>query len=565
MSWQAGLLSRTRSKWRTWLRLGSALTMLGFVICHLTSHCFLLISLEWAEAARKVLMYPWAGLSGTAVLFTAFLVHYGNALWSIYVRRSLRLARWELAQLALGLSIPVLLTSHAVSTRVAEHLLDVTTYYNTVFIAQWLVSPWLGAVQMILVVLVWTHACIGIHYWLRTKGWYGKWRPLFFGYAVLLPALALAGYVTGGNEVLRQAAKDPDFVVSSLADANLTADTQAAANRMVAIGWAITILLPFAPFVGRGIRARYYRSQQPPVLSHANGRSVPILPGATVLETLRANGIAHASVCGGRARCTTCRIMVTKGLDKLPAPSALEAKALSRIGASPGMRLACQIRPAADIAVLPLLAADASAADGAARGGLEGSERLITVVFVDMRGSTTLGEARLPYDVLFILNQFFGEMTKALTETNGHYSQFTGDGLMALYGLHAADPTTGAADALRGARAMLQRLDVLNKQLGSDLREPLRIGIGIHYSEAIVGAMGPPRSRIITAIGDTVNTCARLESLSKEYGCVVILSRQAAEAAGVDLAGHELLEAPVKGRKEPVQFYALKTLAELPG
>lgn len=565
MSTHTGSLLDTRSQWRTWLRLSSELTMLSFVICHLTSHCFLLISLEWAEAARKLLMYPWQGLSGTTVLFAAFLIHYGNALWSIYVRRSLRLSRWELAQLALGLSIPVLLTSHAVSTRVAEHLLDVTTYYNTVFIAQWLVFPWLGAVQMLLVVAIWAHACIGIHYWLRTKAWYGRYQPLFFSYALLLPALALAGYVTGGNEVLRQAAKDPDFVSSSLADANVTDETQAEAGRMVEIGWAITILLPLVPFAGRGIRAWYYRAQRPPVLSHANGRSVPILPGATVLETLRANGIAHASVCVGRARCTTCRIMVTEGLDTLPPPSALEAKALARIGAARGTRLACQIRPNADIAVMPLLAADASAADGAVRGGLEGSERLITVVFVDMRGSTTLGEARLPYDVLFILNQFFGEMTKALTETNGHYSQFTGDGLMALYGLHADDPKTGAAEALRGARAMLTRLDALNKQLRADLREPLRIGIGIHYSEAIVGAMGPPRSRIITAIGDTVNTCARLESLSKEYGCVVILSRQAAEAAGVDLADHELHEAPVKGRKEPVQFYALKTLAELPG
>jgi adenylate cyclase len=298
-------------------------------------------------------------------------------------------------------------------------------------------------------------------------------------------------------------------------------------------------------------------------LAHTNGKSMPIRPGATVLETLRANGIAHASVCGGRARCTTCRIMVTKGLDELLPPSILEAKALSRIGASAGMRLACQIRPTADIAVMPVLSADASAADGAVRGGLEGSERLITVVFVDLRGSTTLGEARLPYDVLFILNQFFYEMTRALIETNGHYSQFTGDGLMAIYGLNAVSPKTGAADALRGARAMLHRLDALNHVLRTDLREPLRIGIGIHFSEAIVGSMGPPHSQIITAIGDTVNTCARLESLSKDYGCPVILSRQAADAAGLKLDGCELHQAPVKGRKEPVQFYALQSLNEL--
>ncbi len=115
-------------------------------------------------------------------------------------------------------------------------------------------------------------------------------------------------------------------------------------------------------------------------------------------------------------------------------------------------------------------------------------------------------------------------MTNALVATRGHYSQFTGDGLMALYGLYA-DPAGGAADAVRGAREMLSRLHQLNFQLRADLREPLRIGIGIHHSEAIVGAMGPPHSQIITAIGDTVNTCARLESLTKEYDCAVVISR----------------------------------------
>jgi adenylate cyclase len=95
------------------------------------------------------------------------------------------------------------------------------------------------------------------------------------------------------------------------------------------------------------------------------------------------------------------------------------------------------------------------------------------------------------------------------------------------------------------------------------LREPLRIGVGIHHSEAIVGAMGPPRSQIITAIGDAVNTCARLESLTKDYGCSVVISRQAAVAAGLNLDGHTMHEAPVKGRREPVQFYALRSSAEL--
>jgi adenylate cyclase len=555
-------MTETLHAWRSWLRLSSALVMLSFVICHLAAHSVLLVSFDDAEAVLKVLMYPWDTAIGTAVLLAAFLVHFSNALWSIYIRRSLRLNRWEWAQLSLGLTIPGILMFHVIATRVAHVVLDVDTYYSTVFIVQWLMFPWLAGIQMLAVVTVWTHASIGIHYWLRTKRWYPRCRPYLFGFALLLPALALAGYVTGGNQVLRQAKSDPDFVASSLGDSNLTPQTGATIDRFVDIGWGTWLALVLLPFAARGVRSWHYRRSKPPLLSHAGGRVVPIPPGATVLETLRAHGIAHASVCGGRARCTTCRVLVTKGGERLPEPAGLEAKALARIAATPGMRLACQIRPDADLAVMPLLAADANAADGAVKGGLEGSERLVTVVFVDLRGSTTLGEAKLPYDVLFILNQFFHEMTNALVATHGHYSQFTGDGLMALYGLYAT-PAAGAVDAVRGAREMLLRLDQLNQRLRADLREPLRIGIGIHHSEAIVGAMGPPRSQILTAIGDTVNTCARLESLTKDYGCAVVISRQAAEAAGLRLVGQKLHAAPVKGRTEPVEFYALQTLDNL--
>src|ERR1700730_7533511 len=361
---------------RSSLRLASALVMLSFVICHLTAHAFLLVSLETAGKVLDFLMFPWRTAAGTVLLATAFVVHFSNALWSIYIRRSLRLIRWEWAQLLLGLCIPALLIPHVSATRVAASVFDVTSYYNTVLLAQWLFAPWLGVLQVLGVLTGWTHACIGIHFWLRTKPWYPSLRVWFFGFALLLPALALAGYVTGGNQVLR-AAKNPDFVSSALEDSNLTDETMAGIRRIERTGWSIYLGLVLLPFAARGIRGWYHRRRRPPLLSHASGRSVPILPGATVLETFRENGIAHASVCGGRARCTTCRILVTKGLDRLPAASGLEAIALERIGGTPGMRLACQIRPVADIAVMPLLAADASAIDGSVRGGLEGRARPI--------------------------------------------------------------------------------------------------------------------------------------------------------------------------------------------
>ena len=548
---------------RSVLRLTSALVMLTFVVCHLAAHCVLLISIDRAQRVLDVLMGPWRTTAGTIVLATALLVHYSNALWSIYVRRHLRWSRWEAWQLGLGLCIPALLMTHVIGTKVAQLALGTDSYYSSVLVIQWVVSPWVGIVQMAAVLTVWTHACIGIHFWLRTKSWYPDWRVYFAIFGLLFPTLALAGYVTAGNQVLREAEESPDYVQHSLADANITAAVRTETRRMAVFGWSAHFALVLLPFAAREVRAWRHRRRQPPRLTHAGGRTVLMMPGATVLETLREHGIAHASVCGGRARCTTCRIQVTKGMETLPLPEGLEAKALARIAATPGLRLACQIRPTADITVMPLLPADASSADGAVRGGLEGSERQVTVVFIDLRGSTTLAEARMPYDVLYILNAFFDEMTKALSATNGHFSQFTGDGLMALYGLDARDPTAGAADALRGAREMLLRLDQLNRRLKGELVHPLRMGIGIHFSEAIVGSMGPPGAKVVSAIGDTVNTCARLESLTKDYDCSLIVSRRAAEMAGLVVDGLPLHEAHVKGRSDVVHFYALNDVPEL--
>jgi adenylate cyclase len=462
----------------------------------------------------------------------------------------------------LGLCIPVLLGLHIASTRAVEVAHGVDTGYTYVLTFHWVVSPVLGVLQVAALLTLWIHACIGLHFWLRTKRWYPQWRGLLSSLALLVPVLAVSGYVAAGNQVMREAAKDPEFVKNVLGDSNVTDVAMAFIGGAGVLIVAVHLALIGLVLVARGVRRGIEATKKVPVLSHAAGVKVPVLGGATVLECLRDHGIPHASVCGGRARCTTCRIQVTRGAEALPAPMALEAKALERIGAAPGIRLACQVRPNADIAVTPLLAADASAADGFTRGGLEGSERLITVMFVDLRGSTTIGEAKLPYDVLFLLNRFFYEMNQSIAATNGHYSQFTGDGLMALYGLHADDPSTGPAEALRGAREMLMRVEQLNHQLKHELPQPLQIGIGIHYSEAIVGMMGPPRSMIITAIGDTVNTAARLESLTKEYQCNVVVSRPAAEAAGIDVSGHTLHEAPVKGRVQTMQFYALQTVPE---
>jgi adenylate cyclase len=278
------------------------------------------------------------------------------------------------------------------------------------------------------------------------------------------------------------------------------------------------------------------------------------LNGVSLLEALRNARIPHASVCGGRARCTTCRVYVSSGLDELDPPNELEARALNRIKAGKGIRLACQLQPKADLAITPLVMANQSLAATLHSGGVQGHEEYVVAMFVDMRGSTNLGERVLAYDVVFILNRFFTELSTALSESHGHYAQFAGDGLMALYGLEPERKSRACADALAGAREMFRRIGILNEQLQREFGESVQMGIGIHGGDAIVGTMGPPSTPLLTAVGDNINIAARLEAQTKTLGCDLIVSTATLESEGIDYSADQVQQVEVRGRDNHVRI-----------
>lgn len=543
------------------LRLLSGLTLFLFVISHFINHIFGLHSLVAMNEAHKYLLEPWRFLPVNILLIAAAFTHMLLAFKSMFSRRTYRLAVWEWAQLISGILIPFLLVEHVVATMVAEKIFDTNPNYRLVMSALWIGSPYKGALQLFTMLVVWAHGCMGIHYWLRTKENYGKWRPTLQYFAITIPTLAAAGYISAGFQTL-ELAKDEFFIQSVLEEAMTTAVIGEHISNWTRMGWIFFSISIIAPLIYQAITKTLKRLKKQPKLKYSDGRYLTIEPGASVLETLRANNIDHAAVCGGRGRCTTCRIQITEGLDEIADAGDIEAKALARIGAPAGLRLACQIHPTNDTAILPLLPADATASDGRRPGGLEGQEKLITIMFIDLRESTKLGEEKLPYDVLFILNRFFAEMTAALHETHGHYAQFNGDGLMALYGLHSPTAKEGAQQVIKGAQAMLKRLDDLNETLKSELTKPLKIGIGIHFGEAIVGAMGPPKAQLTTAIGDNINIAARLENLTKEYDRSIIISRKATQTAEIKLDDSDLHEVIVRGRDAPIHFYAVDKIPD---
>jgi len=546
-------------------RLITGLVLLTYLATHLMNHSLGLISLDAMEWGRGWFLALWRNPVGTTALYGSLLIHFGLALWSLYQRRHLRIPLWEGLQLLLGLTIPPLLTVHAVGTRLTHEWFGVNDSYNLLVLTLWHASPLDGLRQAVLVTIAWLHGSIGLHFWLRLRPWYGRGAPIFLGCAMLLPVLALLGFSQAGHEVSNLISRDPNWTERVLADARVPPRSQ----REILYRIDDAIIVSFAALVAltllaRGARYAYERRSRIRI-AYPNGREVSVPRNFSVLEASRFGNIPHASICGGRGRCSTCRVRVTHGFSALPVASAAEQKVLHRVGAPPNVRLACQLRPTRDLSIVPLLPASAQARDGYAQPSyLAGQERTIAVLFADIRTFTAIAEQKLPYDLVFLLNSYFEAAGEAIVSAGGIVDKFIGDGVMALFGVESG-PEEGSRQALVAAKAMAEQVDALSQRLAEELAAPLKIGIGIHCGPAVVGRMGYGSSVHLTAIGDTVNVASRLQDATKEFGCQLVISEQVVRQSGLNAERFARHELTVRNRREPLTVFAIDALQTIAG
>lgn len=543
------------------LRLLGGLVLLAYVTSHLLNHAVGIFSVEAAEVPRQWFIAFWRNPLLTVVLYTSLIVHASLALFAIYRRRTLRLPRWELLRLTLGLLIPLALIVHLFGTRIPHELFGINDDYHREIAIFWVANYVRGTLQFLLLLVAWTHGWLGLYYWLRVKPRWQRLLPALQVAGVLVPGLALMGYVGMGREVIILA-RDPAWLQQAIAP--LPPGAPGFVDRGIALGLALWICVVAATFAARWARAAWQGRGARVVVSYPDGRRQAILPGTTLLEASRLLGYPHASQCGGRARCSTCRTRCATSEAALPPATTAEARLLRHIGAPPDVRLACQARPTADLEVFPLLPPSTQVtAELLGRGYVgSGTERELAVLFADMRAFTRFAERRLPYDVVFLLNQWNAALGQAIERMGGLPNQFMGDGIMALFGTET-EPALGCRGALLAAVEMGRALEQLNAALAHELAEPLRIGIGIHMGPLILGEMGYGRGRSLTAIGDAVNTASRLETLTKDFGCQLVVSEDVARTGGVDLSGYPNEEVQVRGRAQLLRVRVVANALDL--
>ncbi len=533
------------------LRLVSGLVLGCFLTTHFLNHALGLVSLSAMESGRGWFNLLWRSMPGTILLYGAILIHFALALVALYRRRTLRMPAREAFQLGFGLLLPFLLIPHVTGTRIVLAVWGIDFDYAKVM-QNISASPDGMTRQTAALLIAWVHFGLGIHFWLRARPWYPRVALLLYSAALLVPVFALLGLAEAGKDL-------GDVVAASGPPVPDPATLVQIRNGL----YLIFAGLIAATLAARALRASHVFATRIDV-TYPNGQMVSVPRGHSVLEASRIGGIPHMSVCGGRGRCSTCRLRVLQGLEKQPPPSAQERATLKRIKATPNVRLVCQLRPADHLSVAPLLVLDerkSSAQFGRslAQGGRECE---IAVLFCDLRGFTSLAEHRLPYDTVFILNRFFDVVGHAVEESGGHVDKFIGDGALALFGLDG-DEGSAARQALAAARLIGKGVAGLNASLGSELERPLRIAMGLHAGHAIVGEMGYGKATTLTAIGDSLNTASRLEGFAKESDAEVVVSDDLMRRAGFAVPGAERQTVMVRGRSTPIVTWIIRDAASI--
>jgi adenylate cyclase len=262
---------------------------------------------------------------------------------------------------------------------------------------------------------------------------------------------------------------------------------------------------------------------------------IPSEKNETILQASLRVGIQHTHVCGGRARCSTCRVMILDGLEYCMPRNHKEEAMAHRLHFDPTIRLACQTLVEGPIKLRRLvlddediILTDQEKQEAQIQPAAVGEEKQIAILFSDIRGFTAFSENLPPYDVIHLLNRYFHRMGEVITRHGGYIDNYIGDGIMALFGVE--NPEGAALAAVKAGLDMLDEVDRFKVYVQNTYKHNFEIGIGVHWGEAVVGMIGASNKKKETAIGDAVNFASRIESANKEAETRFLISEDTYKA-----------------------------------
>lgn len=294
-------------------------------------------------------------------------------------------------------------------------------------------------------------------------------------------------------------------------------------------------------------------------------KQITVSPDETILDaSLKAN-IPHPHVCGGNARCSSCRVVVEKGIENCSQRSEEANQAATKLGFGPELRLACQTTVQGDIAIskpeMDKTDIEIASLIIAESGENKiGEEKNLTILFADIEGYTSFTESVEAYDLVHVLNRYYYIMGKIIKKHNGQIIDYYGDGLLAVFGFKNQEKM--AFDGVTAGVEMMSEMKSFNDYLDKFLKHKFRIRIGIHTGKVIVGNIGFKGMRKLAVIGDAVNFASRIDNINKELGTNFLVSESTYKQVADDFSFLAPRDIEVKGKKGKHQVYELNGLHE---
>ena len=239
--------------------------------------------------------------------------------------------------------------------------------------------------------------------------------------------------------------------------------------------------------------------------------------GETILLAALRAGIAHACLCGGHARCSSCRVIIIEGLENCASPNPEEQAIAEMLRLEPQVRMACQTVVTGKVKLRRLVTDILEDVDLTIA-----VEKYTLIFFSDIRRFTFFAESLLPYDVIHVLNLYFQKVGEVIGRHGGVINNYMGDGFMALF--EADDPPEGALRAIRAGLDLLDAVHKLEPYLEELYDKSFQIRIGLHFGQVVVGKVGSPGNKKMTVIGDSVNFACRIEAANKRAGTQFLIS-----------------------------------------
>jgi adenylate cyclase len=298
------------------------------------------------------------------------------------------------------------------------------------------------------------------------------------------------------------------------------------------------------------------------IFSQTDNKTIAVSPDSTILEaTLKAN-IKHIHVCGGNARCTTCRVYVMDGLENCLPRNEKERQLAEKLGFPENIRLACQTKIRGNITIRRQVVDDLDIKIvlrqlGDRSGTRLGQEKDLSILFTDVENYTQFAEALPAYDVVHTLNRYYQTMNDIIVQHKGIISDVAGDGILALFGA-VENSKNPVLDAINAVRSMHNALIQFNAYLNQIYGRSFKIRSGINFGKAIVGSFDTGMMSKVSAIGDAVNMASRIENANKDFGTQLLISQSAYEQIKGLIDHDNIYRSRLKGKSGEYFLYAIK-------